>query len=260
MNLLFFDIDGTLLSEITGEIPQSALDAIQEARRNGHLVFINTGRPYSAVPKNIQDLDIDGFVCGCGCEVIYHHQTLFHFTLTKEFQMDVVNQLLKYNFAAILEGSHDIYFVNENLFSDILRIKDYYTSIGIDCTKTYMDKDFSFDKFTMWFNPDHVEEYMDHFKDDLTFITRREGFYEVVPSACSKATGIQFLLDYFHLDLEAAFAFGDSNNDLAMLQYCKHAIAMAVCDEEVRKVATFITDTVENDGIEKALRHYKMID
>ena len=40
MKALFFDIDGTLLSEKTRQIPESAKEALKEARRRGHLVFI----------------------------------------------------------------------------------------------------------------------------------------------------------------------------------------------------------------------------
>ena len=43
-SVLFFDIDGTLLSEKTGEMPQSAVRAVQLAKKAGHLLFINTGR------------------------------------------------------------------------------------------------------------------------------------------------------------------------------------------------------------------------
>ena len=41
---LFFDIDGTILSEITKEIPESALEALNQAKKNGHKMYINTGR------------------------------------------------------------------------------------------------------------------------------------------------------------------------------------------------------------------------
>ena len=44
MSALFFDIDGTILSEITHEIPESALVALRKAQENGHKTFINTGR------------------------------------------------------------------------------------------------------------------------------------------------------------------------------------------------------------------------
>ena len=41
--IAFFDIDGTLTSEIDGSLPKSAINAIRHARTFGHLMFINTG-------------------------------------------------------------------------------------------------------------------------------------------------------------------------------------------------------------------------
>ena len=48
---LFFDIDGTVLSEITKEIPASTIDALKRAHDAGHFLFINTGRscPYDKI-------------------------------------------------------------------------------------------------------------------------------------------------------------------------------------------------------------------
>lgn len=43
---LFFDVDGTLISPTTGHIPQSAVNAINKAKDNGHKCFICTGRSY----------------------------------------------------------------------------------------------------------------------------------------------------------------------------------------------------------------------
>ena len=45
--IAFFDVDGTLTSEIDGSIPQSTIDAIREARAAGNLMFINTGTAFS---------------------------------------------------------------------------------------------------------------------------------------------------------------------------------------------------------------------
>ena len=42
--ILFFDIDGTILSEKTRKIPESAVTALQLAKKAGHLLFINTGK------------------------------------------------------------------------------------------------------------------------------------------------------------------------------------------------------------------------
>ena len=77
---LFFDIDGTLVSFNTHHVPQSAVEAIARAKRNGCLVFISTGRPYVII-NNLAELQnkdlIDGYVtmngayCFVGNDVLY---------------------------------------------------------------------------------------------------------------------------------------------------------------------------------------------
>ncbi len=62
---LFFDIDGTVLSEITKEIPASTVDALKRAHDAGHFLFINTGRTYCSVPVELKKLPFDGYLCGC---------------------------------------------------------------------------------------------------------------------------------------------------------------------------------------------------
>ena len=58
---LFFDIDGTVLSEITKEIPASTVDALKRAHDAGHFLFINTGRTYCSVPVELKKLPFDGY-------------------------------------------------------------------------------------------------------------------------------------------------------------------------------------------------------
>ena len=74
---LFFDIDGTLLSEKTGLVPDSAKQAIKEARKRGHLVFINTGRVYPHTRDIRSEIETDGCLCGCGTYVIAEGRVLY---------------------------------------------------------------------------------------------------------------------------------------------------------------------------------------
>jgi hydroxymethylpyrimidine pyrophosphatase-like HAD family hydrolase len=67
--IAFFDIDGTLTSEVDGSIPASAIRSIREARANGHLMFINTGRCFQNVEQRFRDIGFDGYVCGCGTNI-----------------------------------------------------------------------------------------------------------------------------------------------------------------------------------------------
>ena len=59
--------------------------------------------------------------------------------------------------------------------------------------------------------------------------------------------------EIFGISLENTYVFGDSSNDLSMFAYCPNSIAMEKHDLVLDPYALFITDSVENDGIEKAL-------
>ena len=53
-NFIFFDIDGTIISE-DGYLPESAVRAIQAARKKGNATLINTGRTHECRPVSPGD-------------------------------------------------------------------------------------------------------------------------------------------------------------------------------------------------------------
>ena len=107
--LLFFDIDGTLLSNDTHQIPESALNAIAAAQKNGHLAFINTGRTFRTMPAFLKDLGFDGFLCGCGTRIVCHGETLLAHSLSEEERSRIIDLIKEWQIEAFLEGSEDVY-------------------------------------------------------------------------------------------------------------------------------------------------------
>ena len=107
--LLFFDIDGTLLSNATHQIPESALSAIAAAQKNGHLVFINTGRTIRTMPSFLKTLGFDGYLCGCGTRIVYHDEILLAHSFTEEEGQLLIDLMDKWHIEAFLEGSEDVY-------------------------------------------------------------------------------------------------------------------------------------------------------
>ena len=51
-------------------------------------------------------------------------------------------------------------------------------------------------------------------------------------------------------------AFGDGDNDVKMLEIAGVSAAMGNGSANVKAVADYITDDIDEDGIEKALYHY----
>ena len=62
------------------------------------------------------------------------------------------------------------------------------------------------------------------------------------------------------IDREETMAFGDGENDMEMLRYVGIGVAMGNASDAVKAAADYVTDTVDDDGIEKALRHFGLID
>jgi hydroxymethylpyrimidine pyrophosphatase-like HAD family hydrolase len=74
-----------------------------------------------------------------------------------------------------------------------------------------------------------------------------------------KAKGIGQVLAHYGLTPEEAIAFGDSDNDLDMLQAVQIAVAMGNACDEAKQCADYITTDVDDDGIWNALKHFELI-
>lgn len=71
--IIFIDVDGTLV-DYSNNLPESAVTAIRKARRNGHKVYISTGRSKAEVYDNIWNIGLDGMIGGNGSYVEDHGQ------------------------------------------------------------------------------------------------------------------------------------------------------------------------------------------
>lgn len=257
--LIFFDIDGTIMNERTGYISSSTINAIKKAQANGHLAFINTGRTFAEIDKELIDFGFDGFVCGCGTYISYHDKVLMNQTIPSSLCKEILHDLINLKIDAILEGSSTIYYDDLPNLPKLVRMRDLQKDVKKFNVQSWNVQDLTYDKFCIWASSEESEkQFCNKYKDKFDFINRGK-FYEVVPMGYSKATGIEFLLDYLKLPHENTYALGDGANDLAMLKYVKHSIAMGNAPDDIKNIVTFVTSHVDSDGVENALKHFELI-
>lgn len=259
--LLFFDIDGTLLSEHTHQIPDSAIQAIHQAQANGHLAFINTGRTFRTMPDEIKALSFDGFLCGCGTRVIYHGQTLLSHAFSMERGIELIDLMEELDIEAFLEGSEDVYCKRGLYRQNILnQIKFSFRELGLGLTAFIDERNFLFDKFIIISdNQARTDQFFQTVGQDIDVIDRGNGMYECIPRGFSKASGMHLMADHLNISMENTWVFGDSSNDLTMFKAAAHGIAMGEHSPLLDPYAEIITDTVENNGIAKALKKAGLI-
>lgn len=261
MKALFFDIDGTLLSEITREIPSSALEALKKTTEKGNLTFINTGRTWSELPELLKQTPFSGYLCGCGTYIRFGEKILMHHAIDAERCQEIPKILKACDAGMILEGTENVYFTEKaSRFEDLEQTRAHFASVGVGLAETAETKGIVYDKFVITTDErSNLDDLYRAFETEFDIMDRTHGVYELVPLGYSKGTAVEYVLEQYHLTKEDAYVFGDSSNDLAMFQCGAHTIALGNHDKILDPYTEYVTDTVENDGVAKAMEHYGLI-
>ena len=261
--IAFFDIDGTLTSEIDGSIPDSTVQAIRKARQNGHLMFINTGRCFQNVEPRFREIGFDGYVCGCGTNIYCDGKDVFYHPQTHETIMTILGAARQTGVDILFESRKEVCFDLTRPLNHPKAIYHYeeFKRNGYDMPEDLENPNFFSDKFVVWYqDPQQLAAFRRTSDQWFDCIDRGGTFREFVPRGFSKATGIQFILDYYGLSADNAYAFGDSNNDLAMLSYLKNSIAMGNANPaSLMEMVSYVTTNASRNGIENALKHFDFI-
>ena len=260
-SVIFFDIDGTLITEDSRRIiPESTRRAISEARKNGCLTFINTGRTEFNVNRTVRDLGFDGLICGCGTYIEYNGEVLLYNKLSQEHCRMVAEINRECRVTPVYEHK-DGYFFDDDAPKNA-DLEDFLVSFieeGIPIDRRVTDPEFVFDKFVIWTNPDaDMELFRRKIGDYYDIIDRGNGFFENVPLGFSKATAIDLILKKLGISPENAYAIGDSTNDLPMLRAVPNSIAMGGA-EVIYPYVSYVTTPILEDGIYNALEHFRLV-
>lgn len=260
--LLFFDVDGTIFDD-RNHLPASVKPAMEAARRNGHRIIINTGRTLCNMDRRLDDFPLDGWIMGCGTRVIWQGQTLRSMEYTPEESLRLRQVFLDLKMPAVYECDTAMYFDPENSsHPSIAGFRDWAVRHGIFREITENDPEFRAVKMFCFADRDGIKQMKEQTAKagmPYTAINRWPEGWELVPAGFSKGKGIDFLRDRLHVEKEDCFAFGDSRNDLPMLEHAGCSIAMGNAADDVKAVCSYVTDLPERDGIEKAMKHFGLI-
>ena len=268
-NVLFLDLDGTLVTNKDRRqyVPPSAIDALVEARRRGALAYLCTGRSL-AEARTVGDLPVDGIIGAAGGFVLDGETMVSHRLLLRAEVESIESYLRSRGITYYLESNSGLYFDEEYL---------RYVREAWD-----IDDDPAWESIAM-----HLDEADRDYVNKVSFYTASGISFEEVEAALgnrfylvrsssgdpsvtsgeisikgvNKATAIDQLLEHLALPRVRTFGFGDSMNDVEMLQRCDEAIVMGDArHSEVKQYATYVTTGVLEDGIAQAMRHFRLID
>lgn len=249
---IFFDIDGTLVSFKTHQIPASTLEAVHNVRQAGVKVFIATGRPIPFV-NNLGPLEYDGIMSASGAScVTLEGETIYHKTIRKEDLKQLIAYHKDHPYPIAFASDSDVFITNQNdvthEVSDLLKVNDYGGTRPIE---ECLNMDVM--QIVAFFEEKEQAHIMENILTHCDAFRWHPAFIDAVAKGTSKATGVDLMLEHYGIKLEESMAFGDGGNDIEMLDHVPYSVAMGNASDEVKRHARYITDTIDNDGIAKML-------
>lgn len=253
MNLVFFDIDGTLA---TGKnVPESAAEGLKLLRENGNLVFICTGRNPAYAQKNFGQY-ADGFICCNGRLAVKGDEVLYSHPLNDEQIREIVKRMDAVGAGYAFLGTDEGYYGGDPAGYEVMsRAQDKgFVKNGL---AEHMNV-YTFDAYLG--TPDRIgviQEALDGFA-----IANPHGPHptaDMTVLGVDKGTALVHVAEVLGVPLENTYGFGDGRNDICMLEAVGHGIAMGNALEETKAAAEYVTTSINDDGVWNGLKHYGLI-
>ena len=249
----FFDIDGTLVSFENHRIPESTLQTIHKLRTKGVKIFLATGRNGDST-RFLMDTGLyDGEILINGQLCEYDGKCIFENPVSRADIEVAVEGARKGDFTLGFLSGHE---------SFVLKVNDYVEKA---CSYANMavprlappEEAFKFPIYQIHcYGAPGVEDALLRCTSGLTSTRWSPNFADVFPAGGGKDKGIEALIAYLGIDRSETIAFGDGENDMSMLEYAGIGVAMGNSSDKVKACADYVTGTVDEDGVAKAIEHF----
>lgn len=258
--IIFFDIDGTIWDDHM-QIPESTRTAIRMLKRNGHKVFLCSGRARSNICSDqLLSLGFDGMIAACGNHIELDGEIIYQNLISAELVERSINILRECRMPVVLEGP-EYHWIDEKGFEEDPFVTYLFQEMGKSALplKGYSEE-IMINKYSADILPDtDYERICRELSEEFDFLEHEGNVVEFVPKGTSKATGIAWLCNYLKIPWENTYAVGDSVNDLDMLNYVAHGIAMGNGSVIAKSAAEYVTTDIHDHGIYNAMKHYQLI-
>jgi Cof subfamily protein (haloacid dehalogenase superfamily) len=253
-----FDLDGTVLRRDL-EITDRTLAAMDGLRSRGTRLVVATGRRFEGAREHASRLgfaDRDPVICYGGSMVRrMSGETLLHRTLPRALGVEVLEW-------AAERGLHARIFVDGRIIASpgtpaalghLRRYEEPGLSVVENPAAWLRDGGEEPTKLVIVDHPDDVEGWLEEAREAFRgrlFVTRSLPHYvEVGGLEGTKSRALAYLCEHWGIDPRRTIAFGDADNDIDMLRFVGHGVAVGGMTDEVRDAADAVVPPVHEDGV-----------
>lgn len=253
---VFVDLDGTVIDHSIRKVPSSTKEAIKLAKKNGHEVIINTGRPPCLFYGIDKELGIDSYVAANGRYAVHKGDVILNKTIDKEVVERLIKHCKEERLDLGFEGLHS--FKRQSSYQDTyLKFSEYFhLEVPQEDPEFYKNNDIY--QMTLYYEDEDWQKFQEIFPE-ITFAYSCPFGIDVNSKGGLKEQGIQAFMERFDISIEDIIAIGDGHNDISMFNFVKTSVAMGNANEFVKKHTTHVTEDVTKDGFYKAFEFLNLI-
>lgn len=245
IQIVFFDIDGTLIDPSTRRISEKTVMTLNQLRERGMMLCVVTGRPPASLP-DFGELHFDVLATFNGSLCYTPTETIFSNPLPPETVQKVIE-----NVTAL--GRPVSVAVRDRLVANGIEqdLADYYTIAGLVLTVAEDFEDACREDVYQIMMGCREKDYPAIIKDvpGVKLAVSWERAADVIAAGGGKGSAIKAILKHYGLDKDQALAFGDSHNDEEMLLAVGTGVAMGNATPGLKAIATEVCRSVGEDGI-----------
>lgn len=256
IRIAFFDIDGTLVPFSKKEITDTTIEALDALRSRGVKVFVSTGRPRRLI-GNLRNYPFDGYIMLNGSVARLGDEVVASFPIEMSAAREVVRISAERGFSCAMYTADGLGINFKDARSRAMEADLHLPDIPTVDLDGVLDAEPAY-QFTVYVNQDEFEQYYKCI-DGIEWSRWNPGFVDGNPAGGSKGRTIGHVLSRLGFSKEESMAFGDGENDITMLDSVGLGIAMGNASDLVKSHAAYVTDDVESDGINSALKHFGLI-
>lgn len=245
------DFDGTILKKGAMEPPAEFFRIIDKAMEEGHWFIAASGRQYYNMYNMLNKLQKEiVYICENGCLVMYKGEVLHKETIEKELSVGLIEELQAQGDGSelIVSGERTCYVAPHNPgFADVMEHKVKYHITRLPSFTEVPEEPL---KISIYYPKGIPEERALYFKEKygklLQVVDAGNGFLDFNPLASGKGPALIKVAQKLGIDIQECMAFGDSENDMSMLEKAGISFAMEGAKAHVKAVADFVCDSVED--------------
>lgn len=261
--LMAIDMDGTLLNS-KRQISDENKEAVRKAVEKGVKVVITSGRSLRGLEGFLEEMHLkrEGeYVIANNGGTIYRNKDFkcINYSGLRGSDLKKLYELaLKFDLQMMAYNHEGTLAPEENELTEFER--NYVgTSITImDFNSVEPDDEIT--KVLFWKDEESIDNILKEipieYDEKYHIIKTMPKLLEVMDKQCNKGHGVKVLAEHLGIKREEIICIGDQTNDMEMISYAGLGIAMGNAIDEVKNMASHVTDDNDNNGVAKAIEKF----